>query len=382
MSRGDVLRVLHLFSNCKWTGPAEPALNLCLALRARGVQAQFACAPDSGRSINKIVETARDRGLEPVLDFHLSKHRRWWQDTQDRRRLYWFLQENPVDIIHCHLDNDHALAAAVAPSFHIPIVRSSYTGTGFAPTRRSRKLLAHTDWLLQPSEVAAQKDAQTFGYSQAHMTVTPGAVDTQRFDSTRETPDGRRWLNVPSDAFVVGIVARMQTHRHYEELFQAFCKLVDAVPKAHLIVVGRGTKQEQVGMKPVRELGLDEHVHFSGYVDGENYVGMLRAFDVGVFLTPGSDGTCRAAREILAMAKPMVVADRGMLREIVPDQQCGYVVDTGGEPLFEALLRLAQDRQLRFQLGQQARQRAEEIYSLQHQSKLVHDVYMALLRRV
>ena len=42
------MRVLHLFSNAKWTGPAEPALNLCVALRRYGVDADFACAPDAG----------------------------------------------------------------------------------------------------------------------------------------------------------------------------------------------------------------------------------------------------------------------------------------------------------------------------------------------
>ena len=34
---GSSIRVLHLFSNTKWTGPAEPALNLCVALRKIGV---------------------------------------------------------------------------------------------------------------------------------------------------------------------------------------------------------------------------------------------------------------------------------------------------------------------------------------------------------
>jgi len=58
------MRVLHLFSNSKWTGPAEPALNLCVALRARGVAADFACGPHCGSPVNKVVATARDRGIE------------------------------------------------------------------------------------------------------------------------------------------------------------------------------------------------------------------------------------------------------------------------------------------------------------------------------
>ena len=64
----DTLRVLHLFSNSKWTGPAEPALNLCIGLRALGVHADFACAPNAGASVNKVAETARDRVLAQAID--------------------------------------------------------------------------------------------------------------------------------------------------------------------------------------------------------------------------------------------------------------------------------------------------------------------------
>jgi hypothetical protein len=37
------VKVLHLFANWKWTGPAEPAVNLAAALRDRGVSVEFAC---------------------------------------------------------------------------------------------------------------------------------------------------------------------------------------------------------------------------------------------------------------------------------------------------------------------------------------------------
>ena len=46
------MRALHLFSNWKWTGPAELAVNICLGLRGAGVDARFACgdAPAAARA--------------------------------------------------------------------------------------------------------------------------------------------------------------------------------------------------------------------------------------------------------------------------------------------------------------------------------------------
>ncbi|MBI5093961.1 MAG: glycosyltransferase family 4 protein [Candidatus Hydrogenedentes bacterium] len=373
------MRVLHLFSNAKWTGPAEPALNLCVALRKRGVEADFACSPDAGGNINKVVETARDRGIEPILQFHLTKYLNPLTNWSDQRALPKFLKRNPYDLIHCHMDNDHRIALNTLGKHHLPIIRSNYKGEGLQGKPPYAKWLPNTARLLEPSQIALDYDAVTYHYPREHMHLVPGAVDTERFDPSRDVPDARRWLGIPPTAFVVGIVARMQTHRRYEDFFRAARMLVDARPDTHIIVVGRGTNQDKVGKEPVKDLGLGDHVHFPGFVDGENYVGMLKAFDAKVFLVPGSDGTCRAVREAMAMAKPAVVADRGMLREIVDDGETGFVFDGSVDGLYEALHRLSSDRALARRLGQAARQKALEVFSLDRQAEMVEQIYVSAL---
>lgn len=375
------MKVLHLFSNAKWTGPAEPALGLCLALRGEGVAADFACAPDAGASINKVVETARDRGIEPILRFYLSKHRHPIKDALDRRALAAFLAEQRYDLVHCHLDNDHAIALRPAARHGIPVVRSSYEGTGIEKTRRNTRLLAGVAGIVEPSAQAAAHDAREFALREERMRVIPNAVDTERFDPAREVPDARRWLGIPPDAFVVGIVARIQPHRHYEDLLRALKMLKDARPNVYAIVVGRGSREDRVARQPVRDLGLESVVRFTGFVDGENYVGTLKAFDVKVYLVPGSDGTCRAVREAMAMGKPVVAADRGMLREIVDDGRNGLVCDGSPERLLDALDTLAANRQHARTLGRAARLKATTDFSLRAQAQNVRAFYEQLLAR-
>lgn len=375
------MNVLHLFSNARWTGPAEPALNLCVALRRLDVEADFACPPTSPASTHTMLETARDRGIEPVLRFTLSKHAHPIKNFFDAAALKRRLRERHYDLIHCHLDNDHRIALGPARACGVPIVRSSYHGKGFTKGRRQMRLLDGAAWLIEPSQASLEHDRDVCGFPAERMCVIPGAVDTERFDPAREVPDARRWLGIPHDAFVVGIVARMQTHRHYEDFFAAIRRLVDTNPNTHAIVVGRGTKQESVGKRPVQELGLEDHIHFPGYVGGENYVGMLKAFDVKVFLVPGSDGTCRAVRESLAMAKPAVVADRGMLAEIVGHEKTGIVTDGSPDALVDALTRLRDDRALRHDFGRAAREKASARYSLDAQAQSVLDVYRKVLAK-
>lgn len=373
------MRVLHLFSNSKWTGPAEPALNLCVALRSLGVEADFASAPDAGRSVNKVVTTARDRGIEPVLRFRLDKHHHPVHNWLDARRLDRWLRRRPYDLLHCHLDNDHRIARAPALRHNVPLVRSSYEGEGFAPKRDRARLLGDVDHLIEPSERARAHDIAAYGLEDRGVTVIPNAVDTARFDPARDVPDGRRWLNLPPDAFVVGIVARMQTHRRYEDFLAGIREVIRESERVQVIVVGRGTNQDNVAMEPVRRMGLEGRVHFAGFVEGENYVGMLKAFDVKVFLVPGSDGTCRAVREAMAMGKPAVVADRGMLGEIVDDGESGFVTDGSPRGLFEALTRLLFDRQRLYEMGQAARAKATKEFALSVQAERVLAVYERVL---
>jgi glycosyltransferase involved in cell wall biosynthesis len=373
------MKVLHLFSNAKWTGPAEPALNLCVALRRAGIEVDFACSPDAGRSINKVVETARERGIEPILSMQLRKYRHPIKDALDRRKLRRILEDGRYDIVHCHLDNAHRIAIAPARTCGVPLIRSSYEGLGFLKSRLQRRLAQNCAFLIEPSQIALEHDAKTFGLDRKKVCVIPGAVDTDRFDPKRPLPDGRKRLNIPAGAFVVGIVARMQRHRHFEELFAAAKLLCDKFPDVHIIVVGRGTHQETVGIQPVEKLGLKNRVHFTGYVDGDDYVGMLKALDVKVFLVPGSDGTCRAVREAMAMGKPIVAARRGMLPEIVEDGVSGFIVDGSTPTLFHALDRLKSDRMLLSRFGAEARRRAAELYSLPAQTGAVIAVYRRTL---
>jgi len=178
---------------------------------------------------------------------------------------------------------------------------------------------------------------------------------------------------------VLGIVARMQTHRHYEDLFEGFAKFSKDAPNARLVVIGRGTRQHEVGFEPARKYGLAEKVHFTGYLDGDSYVGALNTFNAGIFLTPGTDGGCRAAREIMAMGKAMIVADRGMLREIIQHRSEGLVTDGGAIQLAEAMMELHSSPALLDTLSKNAFQKAHSLYTLQHQAAEVIRTYEMVL---
>jgi len=375
----SAIRVLHLFSNSKWTGPAEPVVNLCRALRDRGVCVDFACAPVAGSGYNKVLAMARSHGMEPLDFLYLSKHRKPFKNWMDVRKLRCHLKTTAYDLIHCHLDNDTWIALRACAGMALPVVRSSYEGPGFPDDRRHRFFMRKCAALIEPSQAALRADVSSFPVMPEHLHVIDTAVDTERFDPGRSLPDLRRTLGIPTNAFVFGIVARIQAHRHYEDLFEAFVAIAENFRDARLMIVGRGTRQEQLAIRPVRALGLEDRVHFTGYLDGDDYAGALAAMDAGMFLTPGTDGTCRAVREIMSMGKPMITSNRGMLAEIVTHKNDGLVTDGSSGQLQAAMRLLHQNAALRHQYGTAARETAQTRYSMDRYAANILEIYYILV---
>jgi len=101
--------------------------------------------------------------------------------------------------------------------------------------------------------------------------------------------------------------------------------------------------------------------------------------DIFVFLMAGSDGTGRAMREAMALGKPVVVARRGMLPEMVDEGVSGIVVEDTPENVAEALARLIRDKDLRVRMGQAAREKARRDFRLDKQAEEVEAFYQRML---
>jgi glycosyltransferase involved in cell wall biosynthesis len=377
------MRVLHLVSNHKLTGPVDPAVRLATALADLGLRSEVAVGrgPWGGGPIDDLV---RDRGIEPLTDFLLPKHRRLFANLRDVRRLAERIAAAPVDVLHAHLDNAHGVAlrarALARRRGGLPagtlVVRSLYDDHAPAASVRYRRLLGvGTDGVFVFSEAVRREVLGRFGLPPERVVTLQGAVLADRFRPRDTADDVRARFGIPPDAVVVGIVARIQRHRRFPVLFEAMRRVMAELPQVYLLVLGRGTHAKEIAHDTVARLGIGERTRLAGYVGGEEYPRALATFDLKVFLVPGSDGTCRAVREAMASGVPVVAARRGMLPEIVRDGVDGLIVEDEVEPLAAAIRRLSLDGELRRRMGENARRRAREEFSQEAQARRVLDAY-------
>ncbi len=377
------LHVLHLFANWKWTGPAEPAVNLAANLKQRGLRVDFACGREIDDLPNDVAEEALRRGLEPIRVLRLGKHRNPIFDTLDRRALRAHLKKSKPDIIHCHLPNDHRIAVGASEGLGIPIVRSVYDGDPPAITSDTKALLGKgAAGLITISERLRQSVIERFGVPAARCISVDGAVDLRRFNpKAKGLPDLRAGYGVGPQDFVVGIVARMQKHRRFEIFFEALSIAAKDIPNLRILLVGRGTWMEEVAVEPAVRAGLAGRAIFTGYRRGAEYVATLRCMHAKVYLTPGSDGSCRAAREALAMGVPVIAARRGHLVDLVEDGVNGLLVGDDPKDLAKALVKLATDVPFRERMSQTAYEIAHKRYGLPLQARRIEAFYEEILGR-
>ncbi len=379
-----MLTMLHLFSNWKWTGPSEHALNTAVYFMKKGYGVVFACAKPPLPVEDSLMHRAREAKLTVEDGLYLNKHCNPWQNVRDILRLRACMRANRFQLIHTHLPNDHLLTAGAFAlgARRIPVIRTVYDGLALPPTLRNRMIINHyTDSLITVSQAAKQAIVRDYTVPADRIqTICPG-VDADYFNPLIDGRAARQRYGIATDDPVVGIVARVQRHRRFEILLEALSQVIREMPRLKALIIGRGTHIDEVARQPVHRLGLANNVILTGY-HLEGYRELLAALDVKIFLVPGSDGSCRAVREAMAMGKPVIAANRGMLPELVEDGVSGLVVDDTPEQLAQAIVRLAGDAPLRRKMGEAARQRICREYSLDGQMEKVEAVYRQALTSI
>ncbi|MCA1558332.1 MAG: glycosyltransferase [Acidobacteria bacterium] len=136
----------------------------------------------------------------------------------------------------------------------------------------------------------------------------------------------------------------------------------------------------------VREAGMMERVHFAGVIEHERVPAYLDACDVLVSphipLGDGSEffGSPTKLFEYMAMEKGIVASRLGQIGDVLENEESALLVEPGDvRELSAAILRMANDRDLRERLGRTARERAVRHHTWAHNARKVLDAYRALI---
>lgn len=381
------MKILHLFSDWKWTGPAEPVLNLCKELEKRGHDVTLAYPKPPFEVEESLEKKVVQSGVKATNRFYLnrawklSRPSLFWEHLIDIRSLTDYLHQEAFDILNVHQSHDHLLGGVAAKRSRHPVIviRTDHQQDPLKNSPGNRLLIsALTDGMIAFSERARAEHTVHFGLPPERVSRISPALDLTRFNVRREFRDMKEVFGIATDEVVIGIVARFQKYRKTEVFLEAVKQMVTEFPKLRVLLVGRSSQMEQSVIRPMKKLGIEPWVVLAGYRT-DDYLDTLACMDIFVFLMAGSDGTARALREAMAMGKPAVVANRGILPELVEDGTSGRVVEDTADALAEATLQLLKNKELRISMGRAAYEKAHREFRLVRQAECVETFYQEMI---
>lgn len=192
--------------------------------------------------------------------------------------------------------------------------------------------------------------------------IHPGAAPA--VDRPEEELRALRRRYVLDGKRVILAVGRLIERKGHRTLIAAMPRILESAPNAHLVVVGQGPMMSACS-RQARELGIRDHVTFTGRLDDAEVSGLYRICDV--FALPTGEGEGGQVEgfglvfaEAHAYAKPVVAGRSGGVVDAVVDGETGLLVEPDApDALADAVTAILQDESLANRLGENGRKRVE-----------------------
>ena len=293
------------------------------------------------------------------------------------------MRNDPPQIVHTHLfksDFHGRLAARIAG---VPVVVSTLhsidrwaqkppLGSIYGWTSRfADRIIAISDDVKNFHIVNTAVDESKF------VTIENG-VDVRRFAVQRIMGEGiRKEFNLDDAAPVFGIVGRLTPPKDHRVFLQAAALILQSIPRARFLVVGDGPLRNDLESQ-AHELGIQNSVTFTGM--RRDIPNVLAALDVLV-ISSLWEGIPVTLLEGMASALPVVATKVGSIPDVVTDETAILVPPSDPTTIAQACLKLANNQDLRFSLGQAGLKRVTANYSIDAMIDRTASLYAELLQK-
>ena len=247
--------------------------------------------------------------------------------------------------------------------------------------RYERLNLAAATRIFVVSEVD-RKNLEQASIPAEKIIVNSNGVDTEVFRPGVGGTQLRAELGLSKDELLVGFVGSFGPWHGVLVLAEAIKRIPATVPLRFLFV-GDGALQGEV-KQMLRTENERHRVIFKGAVSHMEVPGLLDACDILVSphipLAAGADffGSPTKLFEYMAMGKGIVASRLGQIGEVLDHEKTALLVEPGNEQeLSDAIIRLAESRELRETLGTTARQVAIQRHTWKRNARKIVDAFGA-----
>ncbi|EMB15585.1 glycosyl transferase group 1 [Rhodopirellula europaea 6C] len=330
----------------------------------------------------ELIDSLR-RAIHPVHD---------WNASRDLRRT---LLDFDPDVVHTHSAKGGLLGRHVGwglkrtSTGKRPVVVHTVHG---APFHKYQYKMAH-DFFVRCERWAASRCHKLISVADAmtDLMVDAGVAPREKFvtihsgmnvDPFVHAVDHREAVRqrygLRDEHVVVGKIARLFHLKGHADLVPAAKLVADRHPNVRFLLVGDGILRAELEQQ-IESLGLKEHFIFTGLVPPTEVPAMIGAMDILVHASY-REGLARALPQALIAGRPAISYDIDGAREVVIDDQTGYLVGAGQvADLADRMIRLVGDQELRQRMGQEGRSRFTDLFRHETMTRRIRELYADLI---
>ncbi len=298
-----------------------------------------------------------------------------WRSLRTRLNLIRHLRQHHVQVAHAFDFYTNLTLIPAARFARVPVVIGSHRQLGDLMTsaqfRAQAAAFRWCDAVVCNSHAAADRLIAT-GLSPSKIAVIGNALRVEAFITAPATlpkrPGGLR----------VGMVARMNhRYKNHSGFLRIAAQIHRRMPNTEFLLVGDGPLRQELE-REAASLGLSASAIFLG--DRQDMPAVLASLDVAVS-TSDSESLSNVILEAMAAALPVVAYDIGGNSELLSPER-GALIPARNEISFaDAVQKLLADSALRQQVGSNAREFAQENFSLDRVRQRYAELYKTLLQK-
>ena len=231
------------------------------------------------------------------------------------------------------------------------------------------------------SNAVKEKRFNHYPFVAPKIRVIYNGVDVHKFKADEKAGKViRDEIGVNEESVLLGIMGLIIPPKGHRFLFEAFGVIAQKHPDVRLVVAGKtidkSYKSNLDGL--ARNMRIDRNINFLGHREDVNAI--LSALDIFILPSEG-EGFSRVIMEALACAKPVITTDVGGNSEAIVNGQSGVLVPYGDvQSLVIAIEYMLEDPERAKKMGEVARERIKELFSVKHHVSSVEKLYEDIIK--
>jgi len=340
---------------------------------SKGVQIASS-SPEIAKKLSKrhevsVIARRTEFTKKKSIENNVEVHRVRFFDFVGLRLLSWVLfaflemlklgKDRKFDVVLCW-DWSTALPAVLAkPFIKIPVICSLRNQSQAYGKKRSLKFpfyylleyftFSHSDFIVY-SSFWVKKTLDEIMRIRTQSAVLHHGIDTKKFNPKIKSNISKK---LGLNGVVIGFFGRLVKVKGIDVLIKSFAKLRKDGCKASLLIVGEGPENRNLKLL-TKELGIEKHTFFTGFVHRNQIPKYMKACDV-IVLPSKAEGFSSAVLEAMAMGKVFVGTEVGGVPEIIENWKSGVKIKPENvDELYGVLKKLLYDKKLMKGIGRNA----------------------------